>query len=302
MDLDIVRIECEATTNTPDQFLMLLHDSLKTFEAHFRDSCCSAYQKSCASCSQKSECPYGVVFSQKLSSDPDIVRLHQKPPLPFSLYIKPLDSNTSTITIGLVVIGSAVNYLEYFHAALLRMVETNVCSILNSVNNELHFYSLDYHGDRHEITSVKSLPESVILLSGKYILQSTVHSDSARLALKSPLRLLSNGSIAQRFDFAAFFRSELRRCSSLWAYYGTGEMKLDFVKLSELSQNVILLNNKIIYTSSFLPASHIKPGLIGSTECFGLVEPMFSLLLLGSYFNAGKNASSGSGFYEIKAI
>ncbi|MGB9079736.1 MAG: CRISPR system precrRNA processing endoribonuclease RAMP protein Cas6 [Desulfuromonadaceae bacterium] len=302
MDLDIVRTEVDVIADTPVQMTAALYDALRNFESQFKILCCPNPHDPCTSCRPHNECPYRIFFTQQLSSDLEIVRLHQKPSLPFSLYISGIDGNSSSCTVGMVVIGSAVNYIGLFYSALLRMVETAVCTVLPAVTCVLRSYSLDYQGVRHDITDAACLPDNVILLSGQHILQNTVHSDSARLTLKSPLRLLSNGSIAHRFDFAVFLRSQLRRCSSLCAYYGSGELDLDFARLSRDAQNVAVFDDKIRYTQPSWSKRLNRAGLTGTAECAGLVEPMFSLLLFGSYFNAGKGAAVGSGFYQLEAL
>jgi hypothetical protein len=302
VDLDFVRIECEAIASIPAQLTASPNDALRNFETHFKASCCRMLQKSCASCSKQSACPYLIVFSQRLSSDPEIVRRHQKPPLPFSLYISEINGTASTVTAGLVVVGSAVNYIDLFHTALLRSVEEYVCTELDSAKCALHSFCLDYQGIRHEVSRGITFPDSVILLSGQCILHNSVHSDTIRIFLTSPLRLLCNGSIIHLFDFATFFRSQMRRCSSLCAYYGSGELGLDFVQLSELAQNVAVFDSQIRYSQPQWSKRHNKAGLIGSAECSGLVEPMVALLLLGSYFNAGKGATFGFGQYKIEAM
>lgn len=302
MDLDFVRIECEVSADTPVQLTAALYDALRNFEPQFKALCCLNQQQPCTSCSLHAGCPYQIVFGQELSSDPEIVRLHQKPSLPFSLYINGIDDNTSSCTVGMVVIGRAVNYIGFFHTALLRMLEAAVCTVLPAAKVGLRSYSLDYQGARHEITHAASLPENVILLSGLHILQNTVHADSVILSLKSPLRLLTNGSIAHRFDFGMFFRAQLRRCSSLCAYYGDGELDLDFTTLSGAAQNVTVLEDNTHYIQPPWSKRLNRSGLIGTVECTGLVEAMFPLLLLGSFFNAGKGAAFGSGFHQIESF
>ncbi|MBV5338519.1 MAG: CRISPR system precrRNA processing endoribonuclease RAMP protein Cas6 [Deltaproteobacteria bacterium] len=302
MDLDLVRIECEIVADSSVQLIAALYNALRDFEAQFKALCCHTMQKPCTFCALQIECPYRIVFGQQLSSDAEIIRLHQKPSLPFSLYINYKDGSISPCTVGMVVIGSAVNFIEFFHTALLNLIKDSVCDVLHSVSFTLRSYSLDYQGVRHLINDQASLPERVILLSGQHILYSCVHSESVRLTLKSPLRLLCNGSIAHRFDFAMFLRSQLRRCSSLYAYYGTGKPDLDYVRLSESAQNVAVCDDNTRYTQPSWSKRLNRAGLTGTVECAGLVEPMLSLLILGSYFNAGKGATFGSGFYQIAVI
>lgn len=302
MDLDFVRIECEITADSPVQLAAALYDTLRNFEPRFKDSCCPILQERCISCVLHDGCPYRLVFDQTLSSDSEIVRLHQKPSLPFSLYIDGINGYVLSCAVGLVVIGSAVNYLGFFHTALQRMIEDAVSTVLPLSKCTLRYYCLDYQGDRHEIASGALLPESAILLSGQHILRNTVHSDKVRLFLKSPLRLLSYGSIAHRFDFCSFFRSQLRRCSSLYAYYGTGEIDLDFAGLTLSAQNVTVFEDGMHYIQPPWSKRLNRAGLTGSADCYGLVEPMFSLLRLGSYFNAGKGAAFGLGYYQIEVL
>lgn len=303
MDLDFIRIECDVTTNCAAQLSTMLHDELKNFEVHFKAAGCLTSQYACPSCHDRGECPYQNVFSQRLSSDPEIIRLHQKPPLPFAFYGNEMAGELSddTVTVGLVVIGTAVNYAEYFHTALLKMLETTLNPIVNAEIFSFQSYTLDYQGVRYEVSSGTSFSESLVVLSGRHILHNAVLSDSVKISLKTPLRLLCNGSIIHFFDFAAFFRSQMRRCSSLCAYYGSGELNLDFVRLSECAGSVALFDDHIRYRQPQWTKRKNRAGLIGTVECSGLVEPMSALLLLGSYFNAGKGAAFGFGQHHTEA-
>lgn len=214
-----------------------------------------------------------------------------------------MDGNTISCTAGVVVIGTAVNHLADFHTALLRMIEAAVSTVLTpAAGRTVRSFSLDYQGIRHEISPKARLPEGVIMLSGQHILKDTVNADSVRLSLISPLRLLSNGSIAHSFDFGTFFRSQLRRCSSIFSYYGSGELDLDFAFLSEAAQKVAILDDKIRYTQPPWSRRLNRAGLTGTVECDRLVESMYPLLLLGSYFNAGKGAAFGAGFHKLAVI
>lgn len=302
VDLDFVRIECDVTTDSTAQLTALLYDGLRNFEVHFKSSSCPTLHEACPSCREHDACPYWIVFSQILSSDPEIVRRHQKPPLPFSLYISEINGTDATVTAGLVVVGSAVNYIDLFHMALLRTIEEYVSAELNAAKRPLRSFCLDYQGVRHEVSRGILFSDSVILLSGQYVLQNSVHTDTIRISLTSPLRLLCNGSIIHVFDFAAFFRSQMRRCSSFCAYYGSGELDLDFGQLSARAQTVTVFDDQILYSQPRWSKRQNKGGLIGSAECSGLVEPMSALLFLGSYFNAGKGATFGSGHYEIEVM
>lgn len=298
MDLDFVCIECDIITPISAQLIAPLYKALRNIEREFRVLCCQKPSEPCDCCALHIKCPYRITFSQQLSSDPEVVRSHQKPSLPFSLYVRKGEYavSSNTITTGLVIIGNAVNYMGLFHAALIKIIKTAVASSLPFAEFRLATFCLDYQGMRHEIKNDNGT-EGITLLSGQYIFQNAIYSDSVKLSLLSPLCLLQNGSIAHNFEFPLFFRSQLRRCSSLCAYYGKEEWDLDFRAFAEAAESVTLLENETEYNR----LAHLK-GLTGTVECYGLVEPMFSFLLLGSYFNAGKGATYGAGFYHILAL
>lgn len=301
MNLDFVRIESDVVISSASiQLSALLYEALRSFEGHFKAVCCTMACESCAGCSKGVECAYRIIFAQQLSPDPGIVRTHQKPSLPFSLYIDVKDAAPSCSTVGMVIVGYAINYLDIFHSALQRFIQFCISGIGPSVPFTTQIFALDYQDSRHRIDGNTPLSRSLILLSGDHILLNTMHAEQVKLEFKSPLRLVHNGMVMHHFDFSSFFRSLLRRCSSLYAYYGTGELALDYTVLSRASQNVAVLEDEIHYTRPTWATRHCKSGLIGYVECSGLVEPMFSLLLLGSYFNAGKGAAFGSGFYTIE--
>lgn len=302
MGLDFVHIECDVISESPAQLTAILYEEFRHFEQHFKISCCRTPQTPCPTCADYSVCPYLHVFNQQLSTDPETVRRHQKPSLPYSLYIRESFNNAISCTAGMVVIGSAANYLGLFHSALTRTVEAAVRIAQPRAQLLLSSYSLDYQGVRHEIGQGISVPEKVILLSGHHIFADTIHSDAVRVTLISPLRLIHSGSIAHSFDFALFFRSQLRRCSSLSAYYGSGTLDLDYGGLSQSALDVSVLEDDTHYSLPAWSTRRNWAGLIGTVECTGLVEPMFSLLLLGSRFSAGKGASLGFGFHSIEAL
>lgn len=302
MDLDLIRIECEITAGNPHLLTAVIYDALRSYNVFFKASCCHDLHEVCLSCTVNNDCPYRVVFAQQLSTDPDIIRFHQKPSLPFSLYVSEISKDKSSFAVGLVIMGNMVNYAEMFLAALISMVTSAVGTILAPTKFSLKNYCLDYQAVRHEIKESSPLTESVIMLSGLHIIHSTVNVDSVRLIFTSPIRLLSNGSISHLFDFEHFFRSQLRRCSSLWAYYGSGELDLDFAGLSHAAQYVDVLEDNMHYAVPECSNNRYRRGLIGIVDCSTLVVPMFSLLLLGSYFNSGKGATFGSGHYQIEAL
>ena len=160
-------------------------------------------------------------------------------------------------------------------------------------------WCLDYQGGRHELNA-PSL--SLVLLSGLEILQSTHYSEAIRIHLESPLRLLCSGTVAHSFDFGALLRSQMRRCSSLFAYYGEGELELDYGFLSEAADRVTCLRNNSEFTKPQWTNRAALSGMLGVVEFTDLADGMLPLLMLGSYFNAGKGAAYGMGVYRFEEL
>lgn len=300
MNLDLVHLEYDVSGVAPC-FARTLYGSLHRFAEYFKRVCCTVSAESCLACAVPA-CPYRQVFAQQLSPDPDIVRVHQKPSLPFSLSINMFGSKSSPFTVGLVVVGAAVSLIRLFHDALVAMIGELAAEQKPSGGETIRVYALDYRKERYEIQLPGALAEHVILISARYVLEDALHAGHIRLTFATPLRLTVNGAALSRFDYAIFFRAQLRRCSSLWAYYGSGAPELDFAALSAAADNVSMLENTMYYGRRPGHGSQGKPGLMGVVECDGLVEPMFALLQLGSYFNAGKGASYGAGFYRLEAL
>ena len=300
MDLDFVRIECDITTKNSSRLAVELFNSLRSFQSLFKSLCCPVVTMSCVSCDRRYDCPYRIVFNQELSSNPEIVRVHQKPSLPFSFYISGMDDSSSTATVGIVVVGSAVHHIQLFYIAVCGLIETVVNAADYCAGCSVTSYFVDYQDNRTEIVTPDQVLSTVLLLSGSSVFNSTVHQDQITLILLSPLRLIDNGSTVRRFDFGSFFRSQLRRCSSLIAYYGAGDLDLDYARLSTAAQSVALFDDTLQYAVHHVQGRLYRTGLTGRIECAGLVEPMRAVLQLGSYFNAGKGATFGFGQYRIE--
>ncbi len=299
MDLNLVRTVFEIHTESPPYMLPQLFYAVRKFENYFKSVSCLRHDLSCNTCGELQEkCPFRFLFGQPLSSDPDILRRHQKPPLPFAFQIREAAPGSSNIELGAVLAGPAIQHLSGFYEAINLMIGAIVddCGVNAGVKGS---WCLDYLGERRELNNN---PDSLVLLSGLEIVQGSQHSDTVKICLDSPLRLLCGGSVAHSFDFAAFLRSQLRRCSSFFAYYGEGELDLDYLYLSEAASKVIAIENDFIYKKPHWSNKPGLGGLSGSGEFTDLADGILPVLKLGSYLNAGKGAAYGMGCYRIEFV
>lgn len=300
MDLNLVQLLFRVETKIASGLDATLFDGLRHFNQIFRQVCCQSGVGKCLTCEHVSGCPYRSVFAQELSTDPDVVRRHQKPPLPFAFKIRSLSNDNSFIDLSLVVVGSAVNHLPVFYRAVQRLIEALPDQFPGTVPVITGIDCLDYQSVRHKLDCSLGIDQDLIVLSSLEIIKNTVDTENLRLTLESPLRLISAGSILHYMDFAAFLRSQLRRCSSLFAYYGDGELEIDFAGLSAAASQVKCINDRIRYSQPSWSQRSNHAGLLGLSEFVKIAPGILPLLILGSYFNAGKGASSGLGAYLVE--
>lgn len=302
VDLNLVRLIFEVEVTGKKEFAAAIAAGFRRFDKLFKESCCYRKMIDCNSCSERPLCPFQIVFAQELSTNPDIVRRHQKPPLPFAFKISSVPENKSLMEVSLVVIGKAINHLPVFVSAVELLLDScsGQCSGNAPLINCIH--CLDYQSVRHEINWSRQGDLNLVVLSSLEIMKNSLDTNEARLILESPLKVPSTGSLLHDFEFGIFLRSQMRRCSSLFAYYGDGELDIDFAELSAAVGVVRCHKDGICYSQPYWSQRSSHAGLLGISEFSNLAPGMLPLLTLGSYFNAGKGASFGFGAYNVDAV
>lgn len=277
----------------------IMHNAVRNFEKYFKDECCLRSDVSCQACSDQAECPYRIVFGQILSTDPEVVRKHQKPPLPFVFKISVSNENTSGVDVGIVIVGDVLCYVSTFHNAFMRLVTSLKTEHVSLEVDVAGKWCLDYHDSRHELDTAL---QPLIILSSREILLNSPVSDTIRIIFETPARLLSGGSVMHSMDFGVFIRAQMRRCSSLFAYYGGGELEMNYGAMSDSAERVVLVDGNIRYSMPQWSKRTNQAGLLGAAEFSGLTDGMLPLLSLGSYFNAGKGAVYGLGMHRLESV
>ena len=254
----------------------------------------------CEGC-RRGECAFGDVFGQTLSSDPSVVKRHQKPPLPlaFQFPVLPMErGGERRLEIGLTLVGRAIQHAHHFIASLERYlggeVEGAPAAVVEAVE------SLGYFGERSTWGSVNvggdEKGESV-LLTTEGLKATRILGDSAVLSLETPLKIMQEGRAQRTFQFSPFFRTLMRRVSSLASAYGEGEMEVDFPWLARTCGEVGVSSSTIRWTDW---RNGSIGGLTGEALISGNLEEFVPFLLLGEYLNVGKGASFGLGRFSVR--
>lgn len=229
------------------------------------------------------EQPLAVLCHRSLSSDPELVRRHQKPGLPFVF------SLPSGGVMDCLLVGPAI-------AELPRILDT--LSNIAGIPSIGTFYAFDYQGRQMSLTAdggddlpVLSAVELLDMASPRYGGCTRV-----RITLQTPLRLVANGRELTRFEPSRFMRTVLRRLSAMAAYYGeAGDPEL-FIRLAALVDQLRMTGAVPLFP---LPG---RRGVLGSYTLQGPCHELGPLLELGGLLHVGKGAAFGSGAFGVTPL
>lgn len=287
-------------TDNPAALVKLLFRSGPEFSSACRDAICQWPVRDCQKCPGRRDCPWNQVFSQKLTLDPDALKRHQKPPLPFVFSFERLDSSSgnSTVVVKLVVIGEAISFLDMLLTGFVALVERHTGDFYCEFGI---LCSLDYQGNAHVIGKEVHInnPKDLVVLSASGLIDCRQQWSCDRIALNftTPLRLVYKGHILKHFDPAMFTRSLLRRVSSMAYYYGECS-EADFKELSYQSDRIECCADKFCFQPTWMGANKFS-GITGSCLLGGYFDDLLPFFILGSYLHVGKGASLGMGNYAL---
>lgn len=289
MELHFVKLVFTFTLKADLSDPYLLFGCRAQFDAAFRNAV-GCRRGDCTGCRQGEGCPYPANFGQTLARDPDAVRRHQKPPLPFvfSFPLLPKVPNRgATLTCSLQLFGNAVLYAHHYVSAV-RLLMGGLGASVSAVEAECP------GGDKTPVNDVAQ--PALPLLSG---LDPTgagpLSPDGLSITFTTPLRLMSEGRLMKQVSFANIARALMRRVSALAYYYEGAEPELDYRWLSQRSDSVQIASSDC----RFLLWGGRPAGISGTLSFRGELEPFHLLLQLGLATQLGKGASFGFGAYRI---
>jgi hypothetical protein len=270
------------------------------FAQSFRQAVCQA-DGLCASCKHSSKCPCPATFSRELASDPAAVKRHQKPSVPFVFQIPVLpmpSAKGSEVEVCLVLVGSATQYLAEYWQALQQLFRPDSprASFPFSI---VRMESAGCCGFR-TLLAAESGPLTSDLLTtiscDDLAALNTLDSERIALRIVTPLRIARDGSFLKEYSFSPFFRTLLRRISSLAYYYYGSILEMDFKRLSAQSEAIVLAENCFHWEEWHKGR---LCGIIGTGILSGQLSDFHPALLLGEYLNCGKDAPFGLGRYVL---
>lgn len=263
-----------------------LFDLKKPFFDAFRSEACRS-KGECDGCSI-SDCAFADDFGQQLSSDPAVIKRHQKPSLPFILHppLLPTKALSGTrVELSLVLLGNAVTRIDLYLRSLRRLLAEGA---VRGVVEEVTYVDASEGRSR----------EAVIVPAADFLAQPLTEGPLL-LHLRTPLRLVHEGMSVREFSFPLFMRTLLRRVSSLAGYYGVGESDADFRMLSRQA-NEVLVGRPSFRVERWKGSSRME-GLTGGCLISGPIADLYPFLRLGELLNVGKGAPFGFGSYTLSS-
>ncbi|KAF0218073.1 MAG: hypothetical protein FD174_3093 [Geobacteraceae bacterium] len=298
MDLNFVRIIFTLRVAGDEANPFVLFGSKERFMDAFRQAANCRCSR-CESCPRSFECPYCQTFSQTISSDPAAVKRFQKPPFPFVFefpLVLPAPNRGGFLECGLTLVGSAVNFIADYLAALRIMFQpAGTGRRLNAFLVRVE--SVDYSGSRHTIFDQDGVALDRLVFLSLAGLQNTnvVTPGPLTLSIITPMRIMQEGRPLRDISFSPFVRALFRRISSMAYYYGGVEMDFDYKWLADRSSGIETVSSKLRWVEW-------KPGLcgvMGTVTFSGDVADFLPFILLGEHFHVGKGAPFGLGSYRI---
>ena len=278
------------------------------FGVAFKRAVCIVQHRDCERCLIRAQCVYPYIFDTPVDNAQGIFRGYREAPHPY-LIEPPLETKTDYapgdgFTIGLTLIGKALNYMPYFIYTFQRLGETGVgrghgkCDLISG--RALHAdgsWQLVYDG------ASETLQQDVPHLNATDLMQNQVGSQ-IRLSFVTPTQLKADRVLQRGLDFPMLVRGLLRRYSALAAFHGDGPPDLNYTDWVAQAEGVQTVHHDLTWRTWERFSNRKKrrmkvSGFTGDVVFEGALEQFHPLLALGVPLHVGKWTSFGMGQYAL---
>jgi hypothetical protein len=259
---------------------------------------CALKRQDCNSCLLNSRCVYAFFFESP-PPNPFVI----EPPLTTQTRFLPGEAFDFT----LLLFGRAVEYLPYCVYAFDQMGQTGIGKRVNGrragfvlkevrsgPTGEIIYSSEDQRLQRVNFSSELTLSEP----PAAGIQRITIY-------LKTPLRVKQENHLTADLPFHTLIRAALRRVSSLFTYYGSGEPDLDYKGLVERAQAVETVDSTLGWFdwerySNRQETKMLMGGMLGSVTYSGNLKEFIPLLRVCEEIHLGKQTTFGLGKIKLE--
>ncbi len=299
LELPVIRVWIDLEVDEPKKLPRYLFSPLRgVIGAHLkRISCVARRYSQCLECPLNQHCAYGYIFETPRPKEADRLRLYPYLPHPFTITPPYPTTQKTTITLGLTLVGRAIQYFPHF----ILTLEAAGTKGLDKQRVPFKIRSIRDHQDQQLLYQEGKLKPPTLISSFP-----SENKEQLKLSFKTPVCLRFEGKIvrAKQFAFHILIRNLLRRVSALSYFHAGKELSLDFRGLIEKAQHVrtVERNLKLVEIMRYSARTKQKMplrGLVGEVSFEGELEPFTALLKIGELVHVGKNTSFGFGYYAV---
>ncbi|MDX9708409.1 MAG: CRISPR system precrRNA processing endoribonuclease RAMP protein Cas6 [Trichloromonas sp.] len=266
---------------------------------------CAVREKDCARCLLATRCVYARVF-ETLVSAPDLSSRQVAPPHPY--VIEPPTGTQTRYNAGdlfeftLLLFGEFTEYLPYFVYAFEAMSDQGLGGRRGQGLGRYVLEGITSDGRSLYDTARRQLvphpPQTLSLIPGASA-RGELH-----LCLRTPLRLKFENQLSAELPFHLLTRAMLRRISSLFAAFGTGEPTLDYRGLAARAQEVKIRQSRLHWHdwkrySNRQERTMLMGGMSGDILYHGEIGEYLPLLDLAKQMHLGKQSAFGLGHIDF---
>jgi len=274
----------------------------------------------CGACDLRFACVYAQVFESFPPPDSEVLRKNADVPRPYVLEppetARTLFRPGEELTLGLVLVGRAVDWLPYFLITfrdvgevagigrgrgryLMKEVHAEVANPGHGLELRQVYSATDRMvrpvGPNHGLSGLDSLWEA--------------HGPARRITLRfvTPARLQQDDHlVGEAPAFRTVVRTVLARTSSLLYFHEGLRLDLDFRGFLDQAATVQVADAHVEWVdwqrlSTRQKAFMEMGGLVGSVTYEGEMGPFLPLIVLGQWLHLGKGTTFGLGRYEVGA-
>lgn len=297
------------------------------FGTQFKKVVCALKKGDCRDCLLKQRCVYAYIFESYSPDEANILGKVNAIPHPF--IIEPPEEEKQrylagqTFSLGLILIGEAIQYLPYFIYTFDLLGKNGIGRGRGSCQLQ-EVYTVSPQDDAKSIycsktRKVESFSEECIDLSQPILaiveekIPNSVHNAPEEITLRflTPTRLKYDGKLTIDLEFHVFIRQLLRRLFLLRHYHGkdssadeglSGEgyhrILIDKARTISIKESNLRWHDWERYSRRQDTRMKLG-GFVGDIVYTGAISPFYPFIEAGKILHVGKGTSFGLGKYII---
>ncbi len=271
----------------------------------FKRVACAIKDKECINCLLKERCVYSYIFETPPPKETKMMRKYKAAPHPF--VIEPPLENQMTykpeekITLSLVLIGKAVDYLPYFIYTFDELGKIGIGRFRAKFELKEVYCNgeIIYDSESRVIKSFKS--HSLSLNEDA----PSPKEEPLKLLFLTPTRIVYDERLTLGLEFHILIRALLRRLFLIYYFHCGGDPSgWDFKGMIEKAKEIETIGQDLRWYDwerySKRQNTRMKMGgFVGEITFEGNLAPFISLIKAGEVLHVGKGTAFGLGRYKI---